>query len=131
MSESSQQKAIIQWLKLKGAYVLRLNSGSLTKQYKGGFHHIQLCPRGTPDLYVLLNGYSCFIEVKKDEKEIKAWQTQFKNFQKTARITPYNQRSVHQHKQQNKIRDAGGFTLVACSVKMVEEDLKALSILTH
>ena len=131
MTESDAQKQILDWLKLKGFYCLRINSGNIAQSYHGDTRYIQLAPRGTPDVFCIVNGCPVFIEVKKDEKAINQWKKQWENFQKTARVTPYNQRSVDQHKQMNKIREAGGFTIVACDAKMVEDDLIALSILTR
>ena len=125
MKESVVQKKIMKWLKEQGAYTRRVNSGKI--KYEGRW--IILGVKGTPDIAVTLNGHSIGVEVKKDAKELQAWNTQFKNWQKTGIITAYNERSYYQHREQNKIREAGGYTFTVYSVDMLEKELKEFNLL--
>lgn len=58
--ETEISKAIGEQLNQLGVYNLRLNSGKV--KVRGGWMH--LCPEGTPDRLVLLNGRAIFVEVK-------------------------------------------------------------------
>lgn len=50
LTESVLQKSIIEWLKYHKYYVLRLNSGMRTGEYRGKPWAIKLADAGTPDL---------------------------------------------------------------------------------
>lgn len=61
MKESAIQAHIIQYMTMRGHYVMRLNSG-LVKSERGGM--MRLAPAGTPDLLCIKDGKCLFIEVK-------------------------------------------------------------------
>ena len=73
MKESELQKAILEYLTLKKIYHLRLNSGQILGNRGKIRYMVNLCPMGTPDIFVLHNGKSVYLEVKKDKKEVEAW----------------------------------------------------------
>lgn len=49
-SEKEIQNSIIEYLKLKGWYVMRLNSGNVSRDYRGKTYFIRGQEAGTPDL---------------------------------------------------------------------------------
>jgi hypothetical protein len=57
MTEGEIQKQIIDYCTLKGALVFRMNSGSRNYNNKQA-------PKGTPDLFVVLNQKGLWVEVK-------------------------------------------------------------------
>ena len=57
MTESQIQKQIIDYLKLSGYLVFRMNSGKAR-------NNIRLCPPGTPDLLAINGRKNIWIEVK-------------------------------------------------------------------
>jgi len=57
------QKEIIERLRLKGALVLRLNSGRAK-------NNVKLCPNGTPDLLVIMLNKLFWVEVKTKTGEL-------------------------------------------------------------
>lgn len=57
MTESQIQKQIIDYLKLSGYLVFRMNSGKAR-------NNIRLCPPGTPDLLAINGRKNVWIEVK-------------------------------------------------------------------
>jgi len=59
MTESQIQKQIIDYLKLSGYLVFRMNSGKAR-------NNIRLCPPGTPDLLAVSSKGNLWIEVKTD-----------------------------------------------------------------
>lgn len=62
MSESTIQRAILDALHAAGAFAFRTNSGKV--KVRGGY--MNLCPPGTPDVYVLVppHGTSLWLEIK-------------------------------------------------------------------
>jgi hypothetical protein len=65
MSEHDTQNAIIELLKLRGAVVTRINSGSMiAKSADNRCYRIQLADKGTSDIIALYKGVYLAIEVK-------------------------------------------------------------------
>lgn len=124
IKESEVQKEITDYLETKGIFYMRCNSGSVFVDGR----RVRLCPPGTPDLFVLIDGKPIFIELKRDEKEFNKWKNKWKKFLKTNIQTPYNQRSILQHKRMQKITDAGGICISQWSLDGLIEDLKYLNI---
>jgi hypothetical protein len=60
--ESVIQKQIKDYCRARNVICFRTNSGKV-KTPSG--HWIELCPKGTPDLYTLFRGYSVWIETKR------------------------------------------------------------------
>lgn len=128
MSEKVIETQIIAFIRYNGGWVQKVQSGMMKKAYayrtgdRQGMersHWIHLADQGTPDLLACISGKFVAIEVKKDAKEMEKWE-------KSAET---DKRSAAQHVQQEKIREAGGITLVVCSVEEVEADLRELKLL--
>lgn len=128
MKEKSVETQIIMFLRYQGFWVQKVHSGMMKKSYayrrgerRGAerSHWIHLADQGTPDLLACIHGKFVAIEVKKDAKEIAKWE----------RTAETDQRSAAQHAQQENIRQAGGITLVCCSVEEVEADLRELGFI--
>jgi hypothetical protein len=76
-TEQEIQKTIIDYLRLKGYYVQRMNSGKMSYMYKGKQSFMSLADAGTPDLlafkryqYQATGGVEMyFIEVKRPGKK--------------------------------------------------------------
>jgi len=123
------ETAIMQFVRYSGGWCQKINSGSMmagyTRKGRGGGatgfrqYKVKLADAGTPDLICCIRGKFVSIEVKKDNEEIEKWR-------KTAET---DLRSSRQHAQQDLIRQAGGFTLIACSVEQVEQGLKKLNLI--
>ena len=124
IKESDVQKEITDYLETKGVFYLRLNSGSVFIENR----RVKLSPEGTPDLFMLIDGKPIFIELKRSEKVHKTWKNQYQQFLKTSWQTPYNTRSVMQHKQMERITEAGGICISHWSLDGLLEDLKSLGI---
>ena len=67
MSESEIQKSIIDYCTLKGALVFRMNAGSRNYNNKQA-------PKGTPDLFIVLNQKALWIEVKTEKGKVSEVQ---------------------------------------------------------
>jgi len=63
--ERAVQSAIMQYLRLHGYYVLRLNSGALPDAQG---RSVRMHPAGTPDLLAIKDGRAVFVEVKRPGK---------------------------------------------------------------
>lgn len=126
MKEQDTTKAIVEYLGLKGFYVLRLNSGRIV--YKKGQYTcaVNLCPEGTPDIYCLINGRSVFFEVKKNEKEKETWLKKVARYKRTSYIAISANREVNQYKEMKKIESCGGDCYLVCSLTEVENIIKSL-----
>lgn len=129
MKEKSIETQIKNSLRAAGFWVTKVQSGMMKKSYgyRKGIrqgatreHWIHLADEGTPDLLACIGGRFVGIEVKKDQKEIEKWK----------RTVETDRRSASQHRQQQDIRRAGGFTLVVCSVEEVFSDLYELGLIT-
>jgi len=95
MTESQIQKEIIEALKLHGALVFRLNSGSRQK-------NVKLCPSGTPDILAILPHKTLWIEVKTEKGILRP----------------------SQEKMISELIKRGQIVLVARSVDQVIEEIK-------
>lgn len=65
--EHDIQNMIINYLKYKGYFVIRHNSGMVENKYGG---RIKLGEAGIPDIYALKDGQSYFLEVKRSKKHL-------------------------------------------------------------
>lgn len=125
MKEKIIETQIIAFLRYQGAWVTKIQAGGMAKAYtnrKTGeitVHRIHLAQRGVPDLLTCIAGKFIAIEVKKDAKEIEKWE----------KAKDTDTRSAAQHAQQGLIREAGGVTLIVCSVEEVETDLRELGLI--
>lgn len=127
--EQEIQGEILEYLHLRGFYAQRINSGCAFVGYGDKKQRIKLADFGTPDIIACICGKFVGIEVKRTEKHIKAWTRQWQSFLKEPVLNGINSSSVNQHKEQEKIRKAGGITLVVCSVNDVENDLIKLGLI--
>ena len=126
MSETEVSKAIQDYLTLNGWYVLRIQSGSVLVK-KGGYCNLmKLAPKGTPDIMALKEGKCCFFEVKKDQKTKEQWERKIENFKKTARMFPSYHKEIAQFKTLERIKQAGGYSFLVCSVKDAENAIKSI-----
>ncbi len=128
-TEKEIESSILEWLRVQRVWCMKIQSGVVTSTYKGNQRYIHLAERGTPDILACIHGRFVGIEVKRSEKEIAAWRRVWERHEKDGFVPPHAERSVAQHRQQQKIRDAGGVTLIACSIQMLEEDLKKLNLI--
>lgn len=65
ITERAVQSAIMQYLRLRGYYVLRLNAGALLDAQG---RSVRMHPAGTPDLLAIKDGRAVFVEVKRPGK---------------------------------------------------------------
>ena len=97
MTESEIQKSIIQYLRARGAIVIRMNSGKAR-------NNVRLCPPGTPDLLaVLKTGGVLWIEVKTE----------------TGKLRPAQEEMI------NILDTLGQWVIVARSIEDVERGIKS------
>lgn len=68
-TEHQIQTQIISFLRLKGFYVIRLNSGRMSYEYKGRRKFMMLAEKGTPDVMGFKYGQVLFVEVKRPGKK--------------------------------------------------------------
>lgn len=129
-SEQELLKACLEYLRVRSFFAERINSGKIIADYGGKKRMIHLCTPGTPDIIACIpvNGVGVFvgIELKKDSKEILAWEKQWENYNRGANITDANKRSVLQHQAHERIRNAGGEVIVCCSLNELEKDISDL-----
>jgi hypothetical protein len=64
--ESITQRQIKDYCRVRNIICFRTNSGHIVTR---GGHHLELCPKGTPDLYTLYRGYSVWIETKRQGEQ--------------------------------------------------------------
>lgn len=120
MTETQIVKTILEWLEKERFYHLRLNTGTLFASYGGKKRAIKLCPNGTPDIFVLVDGRAFFFEVKKDEAEVKKWEKRIENFVKTSFKPSYCNREIEQHKARVQIEKNDGMWYLVCSLEEVQ-----------
>jgi len=110
MLEKDIQNAIMDWLKLKGWYALRINSGAQFKENsKGKKYMIRLAPPGTPDIIACTpKGRFIGIEVKR----------------------PGNKPTKLQRETLQRITDCGGVGMWVRSLEELISDLESVGILT-
>ena len=75
MSEAQQQRAILDYLQLKGHFCWRNNSGAFKTEH-GSF--IRFGTPGSPDIFVLWGGSLYGIEVKSATRKLSHAQQAFK-----------------------------------------------------
>ena len=108
-SEHSIQTQIINYLKYKGWYVQRLNSGRMPYEYKGRKGFMMLAEKGTPDIFAFRKGTTIagkfkqvrllFIEVKREG----------------------NKPTLAQQHKMEELSEKGAVCLVATSIEDVQE----------
>lgn len=76
MTERSIQKEIMDYLRLKGHWVIRVNTGAFGLTYKGKKRYMRTAPKGTPDLIGIQKGTGRFlgIEIKSDKGKVTVEQ---------------------------------------------------------
>jgi hypothetical protein len=78
MTEHDMQKAIIDLLKIKGAVVTRINSGSMIAKSKDDrCYRVNLADKGTSDIIALYCGVYLAIEVKYGDNKATKEQVAF------------------------------------------------------
>lgn len=127
--ESEVQSAILEWLAYKGFYAVRVNSGKMLATYKGKQRMIHMAPKGTPDILCCIGGHFVGIEVKKDEKGVKAWGKVADKVRRGEPIAESRHRELAQVEQQMAIMEAGGHCMVCASVDDLEHDFKLLKLI--
>lgn len=125
MKESELQKLVTDFFDSKNWFYLRCNSGSIFLDNR----RVQLCPPGTPDLFLLVKGKAIFIELKRNKKVYDTWKKKYKNYLKTNVISPYSTRSVIQHKRIKQITESGGTCISTYSFDDLMEDFKKLKLI--
>lgn len=70
MTESEIQRSIIKTAESMGCIVIRMNAG------KSGRYNTRLCPPGTPDLLIVGNGFTLWVEVKDAKGKLRDTQKQ-------------------------------------------------------
>jgi hypothetical protein len=100
MRESTIQKSILDYLKLRGdCWFTRLNSGKIQTAWRSW---VQLAPKGSPDIIVCYQSKFISFEVKK----------------------PKEKQDPEQKKSEDKIKRSGGYYFVVRSVGEVKEIFK-------
>ena len=122
MSEKDIQNAIVAAIFAWGGWATSVQAGALTKSYRTAsgqtkFHKITLARKGTPDILACIKGRFVAIEVKKDQKEVTKWR----------RCNDIH--SQIQFAECERIDEAGGLSIVTCSVEDVESDLKLYKLI--
>ena len=104
MSEQDLVNAILDWLRMHGAWAIRVNSGGKqVESKKGQKHFIRMAPAGTPDIFsVWPGGLALLIECK----------------------LPGNKPTELQNATLETIREIGGLAVVAYSIDDVEKALR-------
>jgi hypothetical protein len=102
--EKDVQRVILQYLRLLGAWAVRVNSGGMVSEYRGRKRFMRFNDAdGCPDVLVCLAGRFVGVEVKR----------------------PGGRPTEKQLAALDAIRKAGGLAFVASSVADVERALKA------
>jgi hypothetical protein len=133
--EQDIQKSIIEWLRYKGFYCQRIQSGGKLTSSRNRFgvqkqYMIKLCDEGTPDIFACIKGFFVAIEVKKDRQAALDMQKHMSHFIRNGnKFTSYNKRSVNQIHAAEDIRKAGGIALVVWSIEGLEELLQQLKLI--
>lgn len=80
-SEKEIQKAIIDYLAIRGLFFWRNNTGAMMSEYKGRTRFMRFGSVGSPDIFVLKNGHVHGLEVKgpkgKQSPSQKEWGESF------------------------------------------------------
>jgi len=105
VSEAAISRSIKQYLDARNIFNIRINSGMVrVLNFRNDVSWMQLAPKGTPDRLALYKSWSVWIEVKRTG----------------GRVSP-EQRDMHK-----RIREAGGFVIIAESIDDVIEGLKEI-----
>lgn len=79
LKEADIQRQILHWLKLKGIFHFRSNTGAFAGEYKGKKRFVRFGKKGTPDIFAVLGGKIFGIEVKRPKGELSEDQVRFGN----------------------------------------------------
>ena len=126
MTEKQLENHLINYIRVKGGYVQKIQSGSLIIGAAGRQRRVKMADEGTPDLIVTYKGKAFFLELKKDEKAYKGWLAKCRNFDKTKKLTPYNKQAVTQRAQHKEIESAGGNVYLAWDIDLFVKFIKKL-----
>lgn len=120
-TEKAIEKDILAFLRMKGAWCTKVQSGSAFLSYttKTGEEHsrrILMADYGTPDIIGVINGHFFAIEVKRNEYLVRRWHTG-----KDARARAQKEALL-------SIQDRGGhafivYSLDDCQTQLEEEGL--------
>lgn len=99
MLEKETQKAILDYLTLKRYFFWRNNSGGYVKKYERkdgsqGRGYIQYGALGSPDIFLIKNGFIWGIEVKSPTGVLSAHQESFRDRMREAGGTHITARSL-------------------------------------
>lgn len=109
MKEADVQKAIIDFIRYKGGWVVKVPAGAAMRFRGDQKYFVRLAEAGTPDLVACYKGQFIAIEVKRDTTAVGAWHR------------GVDERSICQHIQKGLIEDTGGKFVIACCIEDVEE----------
>lgn len=123
MREKVLESAIKEFLERRGYFVLKIHSGAAPMQRGDVRYWIRLGDEGSPDLVCCIHGLFIAIEVKKDAKELGAWERQYERFQKTRVVVRSSRRSIAQHLAQERILKAGGIHIACCDFETLQRDV--------
>ena len=76
-TEHEIQSAILDWLKLKGIFHWRNNTGAMKGSYKGKDWFVRFGIKGAPDIFAMWREQLIGIEVKRPGKTLTAEQRAF------------------------------------------------------
>lgn len=76
-TEHEIQKQILDWLKIKGIFHWRNNTGAMASTYKGKTRFMRFGAVGSPDIFAVHRGKIYGIEVKGLKGEMSAAQDEF------------------------------------------------------
>lgn len=119
MTETEIQKNIIGYLRIKGFYAQRINSGMTVLMYKGKKRVIRGADKGTPDILACIYGYFVGIEVKNGIKEVEKFHKKIENCKVKGPLKSYR-REIDQDYQHSMIRRANGIAWVVGSVVQLQ-----------
>ncbi len=131
MTEKQIEKSIIQYLKLKGFWVEKMQSGHVFvdgSKSGGKSRMINLGGSpGAPDILACINGRFVAIEVKKDEKTTKKWLRY--DLSKSQYIKGYDKRLEAQRRHRDQVLSNGGIHIITFSIEDLEGDLKHYNLI--
>lgn len=129
IKEKDVLKGCIDYLRLRGFYCQRINTGKIFIDNAFGKRVVNLADEGTPDILACISGKFVGIEIKKDEKEFAKWENQYQKYLQTGVMTKASRKSVVQHEQQNLINNTGGCSFTTFSIDHLEHMLKSHNLL--
>lgn len=118
---------MLAYLHAIGVYAVKVHSGAMRKAYgrRDGTtteHWIKLAPEGTPDILACIHGKFVAIELKRDEKAVRAWDRAYERAI-VGRLTKENVRAMVQHQCHDAIRECGGVVIVCSSISELQADI--------